>query len=32
VFRASPAELDALLAAEVGKWQKLVKFANIKPE
>jgi tripartite-type tricarboxylate transporter receptor subunit TctC len=32
VFRASPVELDAMLTADVTKWQKVVKFANIKPE
>src|SRR5215813_2069505 len=32
VFRASPAELNAMLAADVAKWQKVVTYANIKPE
>jgi tripartite-type tricarboxylate transporter receptor subunit TctC len=31
-FRASPSELNARLNAEVTKWQKVVKFAKIKPE
>jgi len=32
VLRASPAQLNAMLTADVAKWQKVVKFANIKPE
>jgi tripartite-type tricarboxylate transporter receptor subunit TctC len=32
VYRASPAELAARLTAEVSRWQKVAKFANIKPE
>jgi tripartite-type tricarboxylate transporter receptor subunit TctC len=32
VFRKSPAELSAQVAAEVSRWEKVVKFANIKPE
>jgi tripartite-type tricarboxylate transporter receptor subunit TctC len=32
VFRAAPAERNAMLTADVAKWQKVVKFANIKPE
>jgi tripartite-type tricarboxylate transporter receptor subunit TctC len=32
VFRASPAELNAMLAADVAKWQKVATYANIKPE
>jgi tripartite-type tricarboxylate transporter receptor subunit TctC len=31
-FRASPTELNAMLTADVGKWRKVVKFANIRPE
>jgi tripartite-type tricarboxylate transporter receptor subunit TctC len=32
VFRASPTELNAMVTADVDKWRKVVKFANIKPE
>jgi tripartite-type tricarboxylate transporter receptor subunit TctC len=32
VFRKSPAELSAQVASEVSRWEKVVKFANIKPE
>jgi tripartite-type tricarboxylate transporter receptor subunit TctC len=32
VFRKSPAEFAAQVAAEVSRWEKVVKFANIKPE
>jgi len=31
-FHASPTELNAMLTADVDKWRKVVKFANIKPE
>jgi tripartite-type tricarboxylate transporter receptor subunit TctC len=32
VFRKSPAEFSAQVTAEVSRWEKVVKFANIKPE
>jgi tripartite-type tricarboxylate transporter receptor subunit TctC len=32
VFRKSPAELAAQVASEVSRWEKVVKFANIRPE
>jgi tripartite-type tricarboxylate transporter receptor subunit TctC len=32
VFRKSPSEFAAQVAGEVSRWQKVVKFANIKPE
>src|SRR5215510_7756289 len=32
VLRGSPAELDAKMLAEISRWEKVVKFANIKPE
>jgi len=32
VFLTSPAELTSMVAAEVSRWEKVVKFANIKPE
>jgi tripartite-type tricarboxylate transporter receptor subunit TctC len=32
VYRALPAELTARVAAEVSKWEKVVKFASVKPE
>ena len=32
VYHASSAELTARLTAEVSRWQKVAKFANIKPE
>src|SRR5690349_10595685 len=32
VLRASPAQLNTTLTSDVAKWQKVVKFANIKPE
>jgi tripartite-type tricarboxylate transporter receptor subunit TctC len=32
VFRASPSELSAMVAAEISRWGKVVKFANVKPE
>jgi tripartite-type tricarboxylate transporter receptor subunit TctC len=32
VFRTSPAELASMVAAEVSRWSRVVKFANIKPE
>ena len=31
-FRTSPTELASIVAAEVRRWEKVVKFANIKPE
>lgn len=32
VFRKSPAELAAQVAAEVSRWEKVVRAANIRPE
>jgi tripartite-type tricarboxylate transporter receptor subunit TctC len=31
-FRTSPTELASIVAAEIRRWEKVVKFANIKPE
>jgi tripartite-type tricarboxylate transporter receptor subunit TctC len=31
-YLSSPAELSARVAAEVSRWEKVVRFANIKPE
>jgi hypothetical protein len=32
VLPGSPADFGRLIAEETGKWAKVVKFANIKPE
>ncbi len=32
VLTASPADFAKFVATEIGKWRKVVKFANIKPE
>jgi tripartite-type tricarboxylate transporter receptor subunit TctC len=31
-FAASPGEFSKFIAAETGKWAKVVKFANVKPD
>jgi len=32
VFAGSPADFGKLIATETGKWGKVVRAANIKPE
>jgi tripartite-type tricarboxylate transporter receptor subunit TctC len=32
VFRASPADLDRFVAEETGKWERVIRAANIRPE
>ena len=31
-FAGSPADFGKLIADEIGKWAKVIKFAGIKPE
>ncbi len=32
VIAGSPADFGRLIASEIEKWAKVIKFANIKPE
>lgn len=32
VLTGSPAEFGTFIAAEAGKWRKVIEFADIKPE